>query len=255
MAIKENPSPSFLQGVTLAVDNQSVEQNDPFWDHATIESSRWNAVFPYQLLVVKREDGGGYSVPGGGGSNENFSAFGGSGSDWNFTFPFPPESISISTPFAISGMVTQGGYVEEHGGAPIKQISFSGTLGVFPLRPAAATRATSNIAEAIFGGTVQQVQDTATSARALASNFGSSNTNFKPNLVSETDMQEGSDLSKSTGYYQMRLLAEFFENYASFKKKKRERSLPPSALSLEGPERIPCHPAWLQHEQDCWVSL
>ena len=216
MAKSDNPSDSFLQAMSLTVENGSPEQSDPFWIHETIDATRWNAAFPYQLLVVKREAGGGYTMPvgtaapgAGGGVN--------GGGDWTFTFPFPPESISVAMPFAINGQVTQGGYVEEHGGAPIRMISFNGTLGVLALRPAAATRTTGNLAEAIFGGTIQQARSVATSARNLASDFSSNNTNFKPNLI-EDDFTAATDLSKSSGYYQMRVLQNFLENYASFKK-------------------------------------
>jgi hypothetical protein len=219
MPKSDNPSQSFLNTVAIAAEyNKSPEQNDPFWVHESVDAARWNQSFPYQLLVVKREANGKYTLPSG-----EVAVDGGIGpqnrvSDWSFTLPFPPESLQIQTPFAIAGSVTQGGYMEEHGGTPLRMISLSGTFGVLPARPAADTRRTENIAEAIFGGTLEQANRVAVSAQNLGSNFSQNNSNFKPNLVDDNDFTSPGSLAKSSGYYQMRLLQYFFENYAAFKK-------------------------------------
>src|SRR4051812_6502627 len=76
---------------------------------ATIDGLKWDALFPYQLIVVDRSADGTY-VP----KRE---------AGWTFTLPFPPESMNISMPFAIKTSITQGGSMEEHGGAPIRMIS------------------------------------------------------------------------------------------------------------------------------------
>lgn len=203
---------SFLSTAVDAADNTSHEQDDPFWHHEKIDATRWNAVFPYQLLLVKKTDNG-YNEPLGNDAEAN---------KWIFTLPFPPEALSIQTPFAINGQVTQGGFIEEHNGAPIKMISLSGTTGVLPLRPAATTRKTGNLAEAIFGGTITQVDRVATSANNLVSDVTGNNPNFAPNLIDSSvfDNPDSDDtgMAKTSGYYQMRLLQEFFENYVAFKK-------------------------------------
>ena len=47
-----------------------------------------------------------------------------------FTFPMNPQSISISVPNTTQTTVTMKGIVEEHNGAPLRQIRISGTTGV-----------------------------------------------------------------------------------------------------------------------------
>lgn len=52
--------------------------------------------------------------------------------DLSFFFPVNPESINISTPFAVQVTPTLGGIVEEHSGAVFYNITISGTTGVIP---------------------------------------------------------------------------------------------------------------------------
>lgn len=205
--ITNDTTQSFLATTETAADNHSVAQNHSFWSQEPIDALRWNGVFPYQLLVVKSNNGKYETVP-----------------HWQFTFPFPPESISESMNPAVTGSVTQGGFIEEHGGAPIRLINFSGTLGVLPLRGAAETRKTANFAGAIFGGTVEQAKRVAVSAQGLASDFTGQNTAFQENLVPDAAVAGGDvTVGKTSGYYQMRLLKRFFENYYNFKTKKENK--------------------------------
>lgn len=217
MATSDKKNPSFLDSVKLAQDNTSVEQNDGFWVHEEIEAARWNQSFPYQFVLVKKGSDGKYT------RDDQVAK------KWTFTLPFAPEAISISMPFAITGSVTQGGYVEEHSGTPIRTISLSGTTGVLPLRPTGDKRQELNLAQGIFGGTIQQAQRVAASATALASDVTNGDPNFVQNLVTDDQFAntDGDDantsLAKTTGYYQMRLMERFFENYASFKQTKAGR--------------------------------
>lgn len=186
----------------LAMDNKSPEQNDAFWTHAaSIDSARWNASFPYQLLLVKKNDTGYVADP-----------------DWIFTLPISPESISISMPFAINGTVTLTGYHEEHGGAPIRMISFSGTTGVMPLKGSAAIKITESLGDAIFGGTINNASRIKSAATDLRDDLTGSTT--ATNSLKEAELP---DIIKASGYYQFRLLQQWFENYAAFKKTKAGR--------------------------------
>ena len=199
--------------VQNATNNSSGEdymnQNkfaDAFWTHATIDGSRWDKNFPYELRLVKRDKSGKYLV-------DNIAK------KFIYALPFSPDSYQISMPFAVNGSVTQQGYVEEDNGAPIRMISFSGTTGVLPLRGTPDTRPEPNLAQAIFAGTIKTAGNVASSAR----NFNSDNINgnFKKNLVSEDLF--GLDANKSvidtsSGYSQFRLLQQFLENYVAFKK-------------------------------------
>lgn len=206
------PGSTFLASTQLATVNTSIEQNDSFWTHASIEGNRWNQSYPYQLLVVIKDSTGAYT------QDQTAKAF-------VFTLPFAPSSISMGMPFAIGGGVTQGGFIEEHNGAPVRAISFNGTTGVLPLRGTAATRSTPNLGAAIFGGTIQAGLNVATSAKSLASDASGVNTNFAPNLVDPAAFDNASNsspgnINASSGYYQFRLMQKFFENYAAFKKTK-----------------------------------
>lgn len=49
-----------------------------------------------------------------------------------YFFPVNPESVSISTPYAVNITPTLGGIVEEHSGAVFYNITISGTTGVLP---------------------------------------------------------------------------------------------------------------------------
>ena len=181
-----------------AKDNSSVEQNDPFWTHADIDTLRWNQQFPYQLLLVKRENGQ-YIIDQ-------------TASKWQFTLPIGPSGVSYSMPFAINGEVKLDGFSEQHGGAPVRAITMSGTTGVLPLKGSAPSRSTAGFFSGIFAGTVAAAQRTAQSAVSLATGISAS-----PNIVTDDDFQD-TTISKTTGYYQFRKLQEFFENYAAFKK-------------------------------------
>ena len=93
---------------------------EPFWDVAATQDlqANWDKVFPYQLIILKKNSKGTYDQLG---------------NDEVFTLPIPPHALTISTPFAINTSVTMGGILEEHNGAPIRNISLAGTTGVLPL--------------------------------------------------------------------------------------------------------------------------
>lgn len=189
----------FNPDALAAADNTSVEQNDSFWSHAEIDSARWNQAFPYQLLLVKR-NGTQYT------DTDSVSK------KWRFTLPIPPNSISYSMPFAISGEVKLDGYHEQHGGAPIRNISFSGTTGVLPNKGSAEQRQSQPFVQSllggIFAGTIASTQRTASII-----------TGVKPNVV--TDDELSGTIGQTSGYVQFRRLQEFFENYVAFKKTKQ----------------------------------
>jgi hypothetical protein len=209
MAKSDDATASFLSTVDLAASNTSVEQNDAMWTHESIDAARWNQSFPFQFLLVRGDGKGGFYQDS-------------EAQSWVFTLPFAPESLSITMPFAITGSVTQGGYIEEHNGAPIRMLQLAGTFGVLPLRGSARTAKSLNLGQAIFAGTIEQAQRVATSAKNLASDATGSNPNFKPNLVDasifDSPDDDSTNIAKTSGYYQMRLLEKFFEDYVAFKK-------------------------------------
>lgn len=192
----------------LASDENEVSGDrdaiDPWWAYSSagggeepypIDGFRWNQLFPYQLLVVRRAGSGAYTPEPG----------------WKFTLPFPPDSLSVDTPFAVEVRSTLGGgVIEEHGGAPFRMISFSGTTGVQPLTPnGALTNALSDIRMVIPGGVTQ-----AENVVDAALRFAPANNLMDP-------LQAGSSVrgsvGRGSGYYQIRLLQLFLERYATIK--------------------------------------
>lgn len=174
---------------------------------SAINGSRWNRVYPYQILVVERQDDGTYTP-----LRSDIQ-----GTSWTFTLPIPPDAMSISTPFAINTSVTLGGYIEEHNGIPLRMISLSGTTGVFPGRDRAAPlpdfSGLLGSTQAIFAGTIAAASATANSFDTLVNGR-----TFTTNAVPQTAFESLSDSASLTGYYQFRLLELFFEAYAELKR-------------------------------------
>lgn len=168
---------------------------EPLWEFVEIGRDRWNKNYPYRLAVYKRGDNGDWTL-----DEKRIPPF---------TLPLPPESLTISTPFAITTSATLGGIVEEHNGAPFKMLTISGTTGVLPLRGKVNSQALDarSIQASVFAGATTAFQN----AQSL----------FQPkrisNVVPRADVDSG-DLSYGTGYYQYKLLERFFDAYAGFKK-------------------------------------
>jgi hypothetical protein len=188
-ALQNNTDPFW--GLDLRPGGAAYKK-DPFWDFKFADDlkSNWNKSFPYQILILKKV-GDSYKEEAG------------------FTLPISPQSLSISTPFAISTTVTLGGILEEHNGAPLRTISLTGTTGLTPLRNTTGRAQTLGLGEAVFGGTLNALRQTASAARSLV---GAQNQ--PENLVDEGD----DDVLKATGYYQFLLLQRFLESYINRKR-------------------------------------
>lgn len=184
--------------VDLAIkENASAAQKDSWWFRPeSIDGERWDQEFPYQLLVVRQGKDKYERVPG-----------------WKFTLPIPPESMTITMPFASTTHVTIGGIVEDNAGAPIRQIEFSGTTGVLPKRPSADLRGEATITETIFAGTIAAARQAEQAARAAVADV----TGAQPalNLIPDEALP---GLLPGTGYYQFRMLQRFLENYVEFRR-------------------------------------
>ena len=95
-----------------------------------IEQSNWFKTIPYGFRVVKskNEEGALSKFP----SPMDFLHGAIGDNNCSYYFPVNPESISISTPFAVQVTPTLGGVVEEHSGAVFYNITVSGTTGIIP---------------------------------------------------------------------------------------------------------------------------
>lgn len=207
-----------------------VSSSDNFWrfvDAAAdaqypIDAVRWNKLYPYQFLVVQAKDDGTYSAGRRWKLNEDKKNWSAAAPVWEFTLPVPPESLSISMPFASEVKATLDGVVEEHGGAPFRMISISGTTGVMPLRPSAlqgpGDRTVDIQPGVIPAGTIQAVGGVVDTATRLIPT-----PNLMPASVSDTDGR--ATVGRGSGYYQFRLLQLFFERYAEVKQTAAGRDL------------------------------
>lgn len=201
---------------------------------ASPDGELWNKAFPYQLVVLKVGASAGLGTPTlglnlSGPTSQMYHVHNG----LIFTLPVNPESMNISMPFAISTAATLGGVVEQHGGAPFRQIQFSGTLGVVVNKPSASGLQNGALGwltgtGGIAGGTVQAVGQVLKSASSLGLGEKYTANQF---AVREPLGTLGLDLSgegtswTDTGYYQFRALQHFLESYAEAKKQSGGRDL------------------------------
>lgn len=196
----------------LGVQRSPDSYADPNWVWSDINPKNWNKSFPFQFHIIKMENNSPQIIE-------------------EFTLPIPPSDFSISTPFAISTSVTLGGIIEEHNGAPLRNINFSGTTGVYPLRGTTEKLKSQSFVEGIFAGTITSVGNVAQQVSSLAKNASSlvnlpGSPQNSPNLLSdlESEIPVVFDYNaKTSGYYQFRLLQKFLEKYVNLKKTKEGR--------------------------------
>lgn len=163
---------------------------DPRWEVHASKTENWNGVFPFELKILEYKQG-------------RWTEYA------SFVLPIPPQEMSIQTPFATTVTATLGGILEENNGVVFKNISFSGSTGVFPLKGSGTQYVTPNSLEGIFAGTINAAQGVASAARSVTGK------KYNFNLIDEP---AASAALKGTGYYQFHLLQHFLEGYAYIKK-------------------------------------
>lgn len=196
-----------------------------FLPPVAIDPTRWDALFPYRLLVVDTSD---FNAIVGGNLNQANPFVGKADGDsyiinftpiqnrWVFVLPITPQQLNITDQFAIGTTATLRGVGEEHNGVKFKMISCSGTMGVWPYRESVTHSPTSpGLIRSLFGGTLDAVGDVVTSIRNTVNAFTTGSTASKPITVHPQDSQAG---DYSTGYYHAMALEQFLEQYAEAKK-------------------------------------
>lgn len=123
--IKRDPAAEMLEGIykpTRSATKKSSGDRPPYM----IEYGNWYKTIPYGFRIEPPPfDLNAWLASVGPSALGNFSTT-------SFFFPVNPESISISTPYAVQVTPTMGGIVEEHSGAVFYNITISGTTGVIP---------------------------------------------------------------------------------------------------------------------------
>lgn len=205
----------------LAAENRRPDDVKPsHWHQTRPDALRWSKSYPYQLLVLKKLKGGGWQQD----------------DDWQFTLPISPQELVISTPFANELLLNEDGAVELANPVRLRQIRARGTLGVLPLRPN-ADQQPFNLARTIFAGTVNTAGNLASAATDVARDVRPQNYT-PPNIILDSDV-EGTDVGRTSGYYQMVLLKQFFERYCELK------------ASTAGKERQLALACW--KDEDVWL--
>jgi len=169
--------------------------SEPFWPQIELLSvaDRWNKAYPYRLHIL----------------NEGIVT--------SITLPIPPEAMTISTPFASNVAATIGGIVEQHNGAPFRNISLQGTTGVLPNRGRPNTNTTVSSEDAFLNGIFLGALNNFSLARqydAFATGTPFQQPLLYPEIESATDAEK-----KGTGFYQFKLIEHFLEQYAHMKKR------------------------------------
>lgn len=206
--------------LSVAAGNKSPDVFDAFYYQDTIDTTRWNQYFPYQLLIVEAvvSDVGDVTYK--------------PRKEWSFTLPVAPERFNISMPFAMPISATLGGYRETNNGAPFRTITLAGTTGVLPARAFGdGSRAGVSIVESIAGGTIAALNRVQTNVEAVVTAVTGQDLQ-NPNMhspadfdVQESDTSPAALLAKTTGWYQWRKLQQFLERYAAVKTTLQGRSL------------------------------
>jgi len=193
--------------VSLAAENRSPKVEISQWFQTEPDALNWSKLFPYQLLVLKKNDDGGYVAD----------------DRWSFTLPLGLQELVIGIPFAHSLNLNQNGATEQRGGQRIRPIRASGTTGVLPLRPTTELGG-SNSAQSIFAGTIARTNATLEAGRRTAEDVTPGST-VLTRVLTDKDIAPGSDIAKTSGYFQFRLLQQFLERYAEIARKKEGKDL------------------------------
>ena len=193
------PSPSTLTALNnplqpaLVLGNTLDSSSRSRWDWSKITESLWSAAYPYQLAILSAQpDGKNYLMKD------------------SYVLPINPESLTNAMPFATTLQATVGGVVENNGGVPLRQITFSGNMGVINHRDNSADLV--NFVSQIGGILGGPLTPTQTASSLLG-------TVLNPNLYPAAVPGATSGIpDKSSGYFQWLLFQQFMESYAEVKK-------------------------------------
>lgn len=211
--------------------NQSLV-SDLFFNFAAIDGLDFRKIYPYSFSIIeeKQEFAGPFSSAKNAVVKKSVVVK-------EIFLPLPPSSFVMDIPSATQLTVTLNGIVEESNGAPLRNISISGSTGVVnkssSIYNESAVNSTSQkdflntVADyAIrYGGlnntvnAIQNVSETVENAvQRVSRSIGGNGINFYP-LNTEDDK-----IANVTGFYWFHSLLRFFEYYLHIKKSKQGKN-------------------------------
>lgn len=247
-----NKAETTPEGVlTSAAANRSPNIQEAFWVQEPLDLTRWNKFFPYQFLVVEAK------------SKDNGDVTFQPVRDWQYTLPIAPTGYSESMIMASKISATLGGIRESNNSAKFRMISLRGSTGVLPGRSngISGQRLTANAIETIFGGTVNQLDRVAQSAKSAVSSLTGTPT-LAPNVHSSNDFDKQEDdaspealIAKTTGWYQIRKLIQFIERYQTIKATVAGRNLHLALATWKDQSVQLVHPMGFEWSKDAGLPL
>ena len=210
--------------------------NEAFWKPFTIDTNRWNRLYPYRLLVVDVSEPGTPKIVRGAGRGgvrskvtqvareqgiEYIITQVAEPNIWECVLPITPQQLAITDQFAISTTATMRGVVEEHNGVKFKLINISGTTGIWNKKPTKGGNiSTPTSLGSVFAGTLGNVSALAQNVQRVATAFSGQH----PNQAKDAEQPGATAATEfSTGYYQALYLGQFMERYAQAKKDPRNK--------------------------------
>lgn len=187
---------------------KSLTQIDPFIAWEALDLSEYSQKFLYEFVILND------------GSVEK-----------TFVFPINPQNITINVPAAVNVTATMRGILEEHNGAPLRQISIAGTTGVSPKnvisrdKPESESSLLTGLGKALFGDTIKAAQRTIKAAEETINAMDAAISGQGPEpkynnaITSNLDVKKlQAELSLDYGYQTIHELARFLDFYLAKKK-------------------------------------
>jgi len=198
--------PSSLNKVDDAVPFQLPGDSDKTLTF--IRAENWNKLFHYSFIVYEVDESGAMGAA-------PLATM-----RWTSNrvqLNIPPRAIRITTPFAMSVVPTTRGVVEYASGTAIKQITISGTTGVFPAR-----RTSANAASTIGDKILNTANIIAPAAASAVRSFFEQAKAVKQTILGSAERPEYPEFEDdlvNTGHYQFAQLYQFLVSYSEHKAK------------------------------------
>lgn len=141
--------------------------------------------------------------------------------------PLNPQNITVNVPSAVTTETTMKGIVETHNGAPLRQISLSGTSGIIPapILSASSKADSSELQKTIeyaFKNTISAVNRSISAVNRTAEAFSAGNKKIdSPLNFSNFELADNNTI---TGYRFIHELTRFLDFYLAAKKLKENKS-------------------------------